>query len=185
MGALGKDCDVIILLFGGFMPKGRIANTHDSFWKYFDRKGESECWLWKGTIHKSGYGTFCISKRLYQAHRAAYFYAYPGEIELLAPRDKSLKQFVLHKCDVRACVNPAHLFLGSVADNNLDMLSKNRAVYLHAEDHWASAFSNKQIKDVRNLLKEGCPQAHIAKKYGVSQACISNINLRKTYGSVV
>lgn len=74
-------------------------------------KNDSGCWLWTGSKQKNGYG----SKKLYgkqtPAHRASYF-AYKGEIH------PELE--VMHTCDVRICINPDHLVLGSHQENMRD-----------------------------------------------------------------
>lgn len=72
------------------------------------------CWLWLHTGTKSGYGTMS-DRRL--AHRVSYE-TFVGAIPSGA--------CVLHSCDVRACVNPEHLFLGSIRDNQEDMAHKGR-----------------------------------------------------------
>ena len=80
-----------------------------------------ECWLWLGSIKvrdgKPCYGNFRLGNEIVVAHRVAYFLEY-GEF------DES--QDVLHKCDIPACVNPNHLFVGSKSDNMLDMHAKGR-----------------------------------------------------------
>lgn len=77
------------------------------------------CWLWAGSVYRQGYGKI---KKKYnhgfcKAHRLSYFFHY-GEF------DRSL--FVLHNCDNTYCVNPDHLRLGTIQDNNKDMILRNR-----------------------------------------------------------
>lgn len=78
---------------------------------------DNGCWLWKGALNTAGYGTFGWQKKTYMSHRVAWEY-YKGEIP------KGL--LVLHECDVRACFNPEHLFLGTHQDNIDDMYKKGR-----------------------------------------------------------
>lgn len=75
--------------------------------------GLSECWYWRGSLEEFGYGRL-QSKR---AHRLSWT-LFNGEIP------KGL--YVLHKCDIRNCVNPDHLFLGTQIDNMRDMVKKGR-----------------------------------------------------------
>lgn len=83
------------------------------FERYF-RKSDG-CWLWNGPTTDNGYGLFCHDGDRIRAHRVAYW-LYVG----------SFTQFILHRCDVRLCVNPEHLFEGTKQDNALDMQRKGR-----------------------------------------------------------
>jgi hypothetical protein len=78
----------------------------------------SGCWLWTGGTSGYGYGHFSLPVRgCRTAHRAAWT-LYRGQIPA--------GLHVLHKCDVRCCVNPSHLFLGTHSDNMRDMVRKGR-----------------------------------------------------------
>ncbi len=78
------------------------------------------CWLWEGARDGNGYGLVKLlrSRKNILTHRAAYIMSV-GEI----PDGK----MVLHSCDVKRCVNPAHLFLGTQADNQRDASTKGRS----------------------------------------------------------
>lgn len=80
----------------------------------------SGCWIWDGSTGNSGYGKTRFFKSMdVQAHRLAYA-AWHGAI----PDDMC----VLHSCDVRCCVNPAHLSLGTKKQNSLEMVQRGRNV---------------------------------------------------------
>jgi len=90
------------------------------FEKFFIKSEDESCWLWLGTKMTTGYGQFRLSppkRATVGAHRMSWE-LYHGPI----PDG----MYVLHKCDVRACVRPDHLFLGSQKDNVHDMISKGR-----------------------------------------------------------
>jgi hypothetical protein len=76
----------------------------------------SGCWLWDLRLNKRGYGRIQLNYKTELAHRASYkaFWGDPGAL------------CVCHRCDTPACVNPEHLFLGSIGDNVDDMIRKGR-----------------------------------------------------------
>lgn len=81
-------------------------------------KTENGCWEWQASKTRFGYGKFkSFNQQL--AHRVSYILHY-GTL------DKDI--CVLHKCDNPPCVNPEHLFTGSIEDNNKDRASKGRTV---------------------------------------------------------
>lgn len=79
---------------------------------------EGGCWLWQGSKSTEGYGQTTYRSKAVQIHRRMY----------LISRNVTLtsKQLVCHSCDVRLCHNPEHLWIGSKADNSLDMVLKRR-----------------------------------------------------------
>jgi hypothetical protein len=91
----------------------------ETFWARVDQSGE--CWLWQGSRNAKGYGTLqrhAVQPTPMLAHRYAWMLAVGSIPDGLN---------VLHTCDTPACVRPAHLFLGTLADNNADMRAKGRA----------------------------------------------------------
>lgn len=87
----------------------------DRFWSRVDKDGA--CWEWAGARHPQGYGVFSAGGRSLRAHRFAF---------QLANGPIPEGMFVLHSCDNPPCVNPAHLRLGSHADNMRDMSARRR-----------------------------------------------------------
>lgn len=77
-------------------------------------KESNGCWIWQGAKTPRGYGQIGSGRQY--VHRIVYHV-------LVGPVGK---MFVLHKCDNPSCVNPAHLFLGTQADNVRDMWNKGR-----------------------------------------------------------
>src|SRR5436305_10075825 len=77
----------------------------------------SGCWLWTASVNDDGYGKFRLSMECFtRAHVAAW--------ELLRGDRRGLS--VLHKCDVRQCVNPDHLYLGTQKENARDAIVRGR-----------------------------------------------------------
>ncbi len=120
-------------------------------------KHVSGCWLWNAQIYPTGYGSFYLNKKNHLAHRASWI-LFKGNI----PENL----FVCHKCDVKRCVNPDHLFLGSQTENMRDMIDKGRA------PKQIKSLSDDEEKDVLNLYVSGVTQREIAKKYNIHQRTI-------------
>uniref|UniRef100_A0A6M3J763 Putative homing endonuclease n=1 Tax=viral metagenome TaxID=1070528 RepID=A0A6M3J763_9ZZZZ len=81
-----------------------------------------------GTIHHTGYGLITDDdQRQLRAHRVAY-----EQIHGAIPPGRC----VLHRCDNRRCVNPAHLWVGTFADNNMDKIHKGRQNVKSSTAHW-------------------------------------------------
>ena len=125
----------------------------------------SGCWLWAGSWSDLDYGMFASARRHGQdeimAHRIAWRLSN-------GPVPTGLK--VLHRCDVRACVNPAHLFLGTQADNIADMDAKGRRRTrgLSGEQNPQARLSKAGVRAMRAAYSSGVSQHALAKTYGVA-----------------
>ncbi|MFZ4539333.1 HNH endonuclease signature motif containing protein [Propionivibrio sp.] len=123
----------------------------------------SECWIWQGNINKTGHGRFRVSGKMLVASRVSY-QLFIGEI----PEN----MLVCHKCDVRSCVNPDHLFVGTYQDNYDDMVEKGRERKAKGENSGVSKLTDMQVKEIRNG-KESLRT--LAKTLGVSYGHIGKI----------
>jgi hypothetical protein len=84
---------------------------------------------------------------------------------------------VLHVCDVRSCVNPAHLFLGTNADNSADKIRKGRARWVapKGSENGKALLTEADILDIRRQRKAGVRGKDLASRYGVAQQTICSI----------
>lgn len=181
------------------LPELSGAGRLERFWSQVE-KGEG-CWQWTGGVDDDGYGTFSargVEGRRYQrAHRFSYWLAtgrHPDDL------------MVCHRCDNPGCVRPDHLFLGTAADNNADMMAKGRQYFPEGDEHWThrrpdrvprgfrrpaehvrhgeaaprARLTQAQVEEIRERYAAGdITQRALAAEYGVSYQHISAIILRK------
>lgn len=130
-----------------------------SFERKFIKAGPNECWHWTAGTQSGGYGCFCVQYKSMGAHRHSW-QIYRGPI----PKGQN----VLHKCDNPKCVNPAHLFLGSLADNNADRARKGRSS--RGTNRPNSKLTEEKVRFIRQKYKFGDSKFGIyglAKKFSV------------------
>lgn len=124
------------------------------------------CWDWSATKDARGYGRVMRHENgrniCLHAHRISYE-LFVGAI----PEGMC----VLHHCDNPSCTNPAHLFLGTRADNNRDMREKHRN--RRGDRHHWGRLPDETIESIRARRNSGLPQHVVARLYGVSQAYVS------------
>lgn len=94
------------------------AKTQERFWAKVHRGAPGECWPWTAARERFGYGRLNVGGRILKAHRLAYVEAY-GEIPT--------GLHVRHKCDNPPCCNPAHLCVGTNANNRADAVERGRS----------------------------------------------------------
>ena len=82
---------------------------------------------------------------------------------------------MLHKCDVRHCVNPDHLFLGTDADNAADRHRKGRDAHQKGEAHGRSKLTDQQVRQIRDLAEHGAAKRALGRRFGVSHTLIRYI----------
>ena len=146
--------------------------TAERFWSKVQR-GDG-CWPWQGSKNHRGYGSFRgAHRKTTAAHRVAYTLTH-------GPIPKGLH--VMHSCDNRACVNPAHLSLGTPLDNTRDMMRKGRQRPPRGELARKGKLTDQTALFARALWESGSvTQAEIARRLGVDSATICHVVTRRTW----
>ena len=159
----------------------------ERFWRRVDRRGPAPpphpelgdlgpCWLWTGPHDRDGYGAAPRTGGEVRAHRVSWVLAHgpipPG-------------RWVLHACDVPACVNPAHLFLGDHTVNMRDRSAKGRHpgfIGGRGEDNGGAKLTDEQVLAIRARWAAGESQPHLAAAYGVNPDTVSLLVRGLTWG---
>jgi hypothetical protein len=156
----------------------------ERFWPKVEKT--DGCWLWTAARFTNGYGAFRVGNRQRKAHNVAWELTH-GPI----PQGR----LVCHSCDVKRCVNPAHLFLGTQRDNIRDAMSKGRMRGGSHEGSFAvrkqlgqenvnARFTERDVRDIRGRYAEGVSGMLLAAEYGVSHQSLYSILNRKTWRHV-
>jgi hypothetical protein len=150
-----------------------LPSLEARFWPKVDKRGPipehcpelGPCWTWLGAKTKGGYGLIGIRgmSRCEGAHRVSWVIAN-------GPIPENLH--ILHRCDNRSCVNPAHLFIGTSKDNMADARNKGR---MHlGELHGMSKITWEDVFWIRSLYPN-LSQTKIARMFSITQSAVSLI----------
>lgn len=155
------------------------------FWAKVDKNGPvpahrpelGPCWIWTGYVSTGkdgGYGQFRVGRRVEKAHRVAM------QVDGVALSDR----LALHRCDNRRCVRREHLFEGTNADNNRDMISKGRDVKVRGEAHGLSKLTEADVREIRERHALGDGLLSISRDYGVVKQAIWAVVKRRVWSHV-
>lgn len=154
-------------------PKKTLA---DRFWSKVERRGADDCWPWTAATNEHGYGVMRPAGQrsgpTVKAHRVSLMLA-GVDIDGLVIR---------HSCDNPPCVNPAHLSVGTKADNSADMVARGRSP--RGSRSGASKLTESQVAEIRARQAAGELHRVLAADYGVSRVTITNIVSGKTWRHV-
>lgn len=155
------------------------------FWRHVEKRGEDECWLWRGAGAASGpgYGRFRPGPRdvpMIGAHVFSW--------RIANCRDVPTGHFILHSCDNPSCVNPSHLCLGTPRDNTQDAMRKGRM-----KNYFKNGFNSRRgrgpvkLNDeaVRAIRASGSTSGLLASHYGVDRSLIQRIRNGKAWKHVI
>lgn len=153
------------------------------------RRADTGCLIWTGSHHRNGYGRLRIGDtKDWLAHRVSWLLA-NGEWDIPPLME------ICHRCDVRDCIEPDHLFLGTHTDNVRDAWSKGRAATpprhsfwlpewsLRGEQHPLAKLTAEKVLEIRALRASGSrvPYAQIARGIGITRAAVRSAAIGKTW----
>lgn len=148
-----------------------MPGLEERFWGKVSKGPRPDgCWLWVGAKIPAGYGSIGCGGGVQEgAHRVSW--------ELHHGKKVPSGKMVLHRCDVRHCVNPSHLFLGDAGDNARDMVKKGRqvsGVKLHPEKAARGAqlpqtkLTDAQVRELIERRRGGESARNLAGEFGIS-----------------
>jgi hypothetical protein len=106
---------------------------------------KSDCILWTGGTHVSGYGCIHLKETCPVVHRVLY--------EILV-KPIPVGKIIMHTCDNKKCLNIDHLRLATIKENNKDRSNKGRTARLYGEENSNSKLNRKQVEEIRQFLKD-------------------------------
>lgn len=143
------------------------------FWSHVEHG--PGCWMWRANVH-NGYGILKCNNVARRAHRLAWEITHgpipPGMV-------------VMHSCDVKGCVRPDHLCLGTQAENNADRARKGRSRPLLGELNPATTLLDAQVRTVRLMYANGVRRRDIARITGLPAGTVKRLKTGATFKHIV
>ena len=133
-------------------------DCEDRFWAKVDKRGPNDCWEWTSAALPRGYGLLTLNGSNSYAHRLSW------EINHGRPIPDGM--LICHHCDNPACCNPAHLFLGTPADNTHDMVAKGRG------RRGKHKLTDEEVLEIRARWRDPVTLRELGDRYGVSHETI-------------
>jgi DNA-binding transcriptional regulator YiaG len=138
----------------------------EAFWKRVDKREPDECWPWLGKKTFNGYGRYLIAKlRVQRAHRVSWLIHHGSLPDRL---------HVCHRCDNRACVNPAHLFLATNAENHADKARKERTAGNYGKTKLTAEL-------VRQIRESSLSHSEWAQRLGMHPTSVRNARIGRNW----
>ncbi len=153
------------------VPRGaargpKVLDAPVRFWRLVHVRSPEECWEWQGARNAKGYGDFHRGEGKHlMAHQFSWLTAHG--------RFSAFGGVIMHACDNPPCVNPQHLTIGTMSDNQQDMARKGRAA--RGERSGLARLTNEKVRTIRQRLEAGMVHKAIAEEFGVSREQIGHI----------
>lgn len=171
------------------LHESSIGNQLVRFWSYVDKRGDDECWPWKGAKDKDGYGLARWNNKQYRAHRVAFEIAH-GSIDPVLE--------VHHACDNPPCCNPKCLSQGTQLENSRQMVERGRAMagdrsptrrfperYPRGEKQHLAKLTEEAVREIRaRHACGGISFGALGREFGVTEGAIRLVVQRKNWKHV-
>jgi hypothetical protein len=153
------------------------TNTIARFWSKADVCRPDKCWSWKAGMIPQGYGSFWLEGKSRRASCVAW--------EIANNKRVPDGNIICHHCDNRACVNPAHLYVGTWKSNAQDRETRGRSHRPCGENHANSKLTTENVIEIRRLYDGRSWKLNdLADRYHVSFQHISDIIHRRKWEHV-
>lgn len=132
------------------------------------------CWIWTGANNGVGYGKVrrpLLSAQSIYAHRYAWFLKFGR-----------WPNYLCHRCDNRACVNPSHVYEGTPKTNQQDRIKAGNGN--EGSKHPLSKLTEANVREIRKLISNGLGLTAVAAKFGVAPSTICHITHGRTWGHI-
>ena len=143
----------------------------DRFWEKVEPEPNTGCWLWIGATSQEGYGQVNVNKTRMNAQKYAY---------LLFVGSVPNRTDVAHKCDMRSCVNPTHLFLATRKENMQDMVRKGRS--LKGELQPNAKLTAADVREIRAKWDKGMTVTALGQRFGIRHSHVRRILTGERWG---
>lgn len=144
------------------------------FWSKVKIGSPDECWEWQAHRNNKGYGVLGIKRDIFLAHRISWAIKF-GDLK---------GKCALHKCDNPACVNPNHLFSGTMKENMDDKMAKGRykkGITPKGMSNYLAKLKDADIPIIREMCDAGISTHVIGAKFGVTSKTIWAVGKRITW----
>lgn len=153
------------------------------FWLWVNKSAANGCWEWLGSCMITGYAQLSI--RISDGPPAVYKHCTAHRWSYILHHDAIPDGLdVLHHCDNKKCVNPAHLFVGTAKDNFDDMVRKGRRRLprpLPGSLNGSAKLNEEQVRQIIQRLQSGESQRSISSSYGVIPGIVGLIKRNKKW----
>lgn len=151
-------------------------NFEIRFWdKVSNMENPHQCWPWKRSVNKCGYGTVGYQEKTWLAHRLAYVFA------ISAIPDG---QIVCHTCDNPPCCNPAHLWLGTPLENTKDSIAKSRFTRASGEANGLAKLDADKVRTIRTRHAAGENTRAIASDLAIDRSTVYKVLNGRAWRSI-